>query len=447
MSKTHTYILGINAYDHDVSACLLARRRDRVRHRQGADQRAKSTTPVFTRKWSIIACSAEGITLDDVDLVVRNCYVLPVEDMERRLIYQDMPGIHGRRRSACKRTKNPLFRSKSDKVVTVSHHLAHAYSAFAVCPFKEGVVMVVDGVGSYAADIAEAGQLTDNRQSARARVGELLPVRGLETRDAEEGLARTRSRISQRRILQHEGPRRALQPGLELHLRRLEQMRRSDGPRALRTRRPDQAAGRLRERRRSTFREWTAAFDQPYLPEGDRKWESSPAMQHWQDLAWRVQDDTERVLIERAIWLRETTGAKNLCIAGGVGAQLRRQRQDRARGRLRQCLDSARGRRRRHRHRLRLLRPPRHPEEAAQLRHGARLSRRAVQRAEAVQPRPNKWLVTRQDVQRAEATTSTAETAKVLAEGKSSAGFRAAPSSARARSAIAASSPTRARPR
>jgi carbamoyltransferase len=41
-------------------------------------------------------------------------------------------------------------------------------------------------------------------------------------------------------------------------------------------------------------------------------------MQHWKDLAWRVQDDTERVLIERAVWLRETTGAKNLCISGGV---------------------------------------------------------------------------------------------------------------------------------
>ena len=41
-------------------------------------------------------------------------------------------------------------------------------------------------------------------------------------------------------------------------------------------------------------------------------------MQHWEDLAWQVQDDTERVLLERAIWLRETTGAKNLCIAGGV---------------------------------------------------------------------------------------------------------------------------------
>ena len=41
-------------------------------------------------------------------------------------------------------------------------------------------------------------------------------------------------------------------------------------------------------------------------------------MRHWEDLAWRVQDDTENVLLARARWLRETTGAKNLTIAGGV---------------------------------------------------------------------------------------------------------------------------------
>ena len=40
--------------------------------------------------------------------------------------------------------KHPLYLSKSDKVMTVSHHLAHAYSAFAASPFKEGVIMVVD---------------------------------------------------------------------------------------------------------------------------------------------------------------------------------------------------------------------------------------------------------------------------------------------------------------
>jgi len=41
-------------------------------------------------------------------------------------------------------------------------------------------------------------------------------------------------------------------------------------------------------------------------------------MRHWEDLARQVQEDTEQVLLERAIWLRETTGARNLCMAGGV---------------------------------------------------------------------------------------------------------------------------------
>src|SRR5436853_7094073 len=46
--------------------------------------------------------------------------------------------------------------------------------------------------------------------------------------------------------------------------------------------------------------------------------EGSPSMRHWEDLAWRLQYDTENVLLARTRWLRETTGAKNLCIAGGV---------------------------------------------------------------------------------------------------------------------------------
>ena len=88
--------------------------------------------------------NAEGITIDDLDLVVRNCYVLPAEDLEVRMIYQG--DIVDRERAQA--SKSPLYLPKSNKVMTVSHHLAHAYSAFAVCPFDEGVVMVVDGVGS-----------------------------------------------------------------------------------------------------------------------------------------------------------------------------------------------------------------------------------------------------------------------------------------------------------
>jgi carbamoyltransferase len=65
--------------------------------------------------------------------------------------------------------------------------------------------------------------------------------------------------------------------------------------------------------------DWGAEFNKPYLLDAGQDWEKSPSMQHWKDLAWRVQDDTETVLLHRARWLRETTGSRNLCIAGGVG--------------------------------------------------------------------------------------------------------------------------------
>ena len=154
MSKS-TYILGINAYDHDVSACLLRdgaiayaiekERITREKHAGGFFQEAVD-----------YCLNAEGITLDDVDLVVRNCYVLPVEELEMRLRYQGAC----RRTSARKPSKSALF-MQIQQGSTVSHHLAHAYSAFTVCPFEDGVVMVVDGVGSYSSDIREPDQLTD----------------------------------------------------------------------------------------------------------------------------------------------------------------------------------------------------------------------------------------------------------------------------------------------
>jgi carbamoyltransferase len=63
---------------------------------------------------------------------------------------------------------------------------------------------------------------------------------------------------------------------------------------------------------------WDAAFNKPWTPDGVKSWEGSPAMQHWEDVAWRAQHDAEEVLLARARWLRETTGARNLCLAGGV---------------------------------------------------------------------------------------------------------------------------------
>src|SRR5258708_17167701 len=92
MSKKHTYVLGLNTYDHDVSACLLRdgaiayaiakERVNRIKHASG-----------FYREVIDYCLEAEGITLDDVDLIVRNCYIMPVGEMEERLVYFDAPGF------------------------------------------------------------------------------------------------------------------------------------------------------------------------------------------------------------------------------------------------------------------------------------------------------------------------------------------------------------------
>jgi carbamoyltransferase len=315
MARNHTYVLGINAYDHDVSACLLRdgeiafainkERLTRKKHDGG-----------FYQKVVDYCLAAEGISLDDIDLVVRNCYVLPVDDLELRIMSQYLPEVlDDQERIQAKR--HPLYLSKSNKVVTVSHHLAHAYSAFATCPFNEGVVMVVDGVGNYSSDVTEPGQLTDN-VNPLARESEsyykfdgsrietlkkiwLRPVRGFLSDEFYfmPGLGALYSRVSiyifahwnkcgEVMGLAPYGRPNALKPLLEM--------------------RGDEV----------DIPEWGVEFDKPFLPEQEPDWEASSSMQHWKDVAWRVQDDAETLLLKRAIWLRETTGAKNLCMAGGV---------------------------------------------------------------------------------------------------------------------------------
>ncbi len=315
MSKKHIYVLGINAYDHDVSACLL--RDGEIAYAIAKERitRKKHDTG-FYQKVVDYCLAAEGISLDDVDLVVRNCYVLPVEDLEIRMVSQDVPEVmdDGERTQA---EKNPLYLSKSHKVVTVSHHLAHAYSAFAACPFNEGAVMVVDGVGNYSSDITEPGQLTEN-VNPLAREAEsyykfdgtkietlkkvwLKPVRGFLSDEFYymPGLGALYSRVSiyifghwnkcgEVMGLAPYGRADATKPLLEIR----------DGE--------------------VDVPEWGVEFNKPFLPEREPNWEESPSMQHWKDVAWRVQDDAEKLLLSRAIWLREASGAKNLCIAGGV---------------------------------------------------------------------------------------------------------------------------------
>jgi len=314
MPKQHTYVLGLNTYDHDVSACLL---------RDGAIAFAIAKERITREKHAsgfygevIDYClGAEGITLDDVDLIVRNCYILPVPEMEERLVYQDMPAFlpeHERTGAS----KHPLYLSRSDKVVSISHHLAHAYSAFAVSPFEEGVVMVVDGVGSYRSDVVEPYPSTD-AATPLARESEsyykfsgskieclkkvwMEPDRGFLSDEFYNmpGLGALYSRASTYVFGDWNkcGELMGLAPyGRKEQVKHLLEL--NDG--------------------KLHVPHWTTDLKQPYVMDSGN-WERSQAMRHWEDVAWRVQDDTENVLLARARWLRESTGAKNLSMAGGV---------------------------------------------------------------------------------------------------------------------------------
>src|SRR5437764_10751228 len=299
MPKKHTYVLGLNTYDHDVSACLL--RDGAIAFAIGKERLTREKHAGGFYKEVIDYClEAEGITLDDVDLVVRNCYIMPVPELEERLTYQDMPGFlpPPEREQA---EQHPIFRAASDKVVSISHHLAHAYSAFAASPFAEGVVMIVDGVGSYRSDVMEsfppsdvATPLARESESYYKFKGSTLeclkkvfmePDRGFLSDEFYNmpGLGALYSRASTyifgdwnkcgelmgpAPYGRHEQIKPLMQiEGNELHVPR-----------------------------------WSGEFAQPYVAESGTKWDTSPAMRHWEDLAWRTQDDTENVLLARARW-------------------------------------------------------------------------------------------------------------------------------------------------
>ena len=314
MPKKHIYVLGLNTYDHDVSACLL--RDGAIAYAIGKERltREKHATG-FYQEVIDYCLEAEGIALADVDLVVRNCYIMPVPDMEERLTYQDMPGFLPPPERA-QAEQHPYFRSNSDKVVSISHHLAHAYSAFAASPFEEGAVMIVDGVGSYRADAMEELPADDTGN----------PL----ARESESYYGFSGARLDCLKKVWLEPSRGMLNeefysmPGLGALYSRASTYVFGDWNKC------GELMGLAPYGRRDRFRHlleiengelrvpsWNAEFKQPYLV-GTGDWEKSSSMPHWEDLAWRVQDDTENVLLARARWLRETTGAKNLCLAGGV---------------------------------------------------------------------------------------------------------------------------------
>lgn len=315
MSSKPDYVLGINAYDHDVSVCLLRDGEIACAISKERINRDKHSAGFY--KIAVDYClEAEGIKLDDVGLVVRDSYVLPVGEIEVRLLHQAVPFyLEDKEREEA--PKYPLYRGQPPKVVDVSHHLAHAYSAFAACPFEEGVVMIVDGVGGYRADAMEPIPPEDETHPLARESESYYSFKGSELTTLKKiWMGPTRGFLSDEFYNM---------PGLGAYYSRGSSYVFNDwnkcgelmglAPYGRPNKIPPLVAMDGQELR---ILEWPTEFNRPWLSEGSKDWEKSASVKHWQDLAWRVQDDAEQVLLSRAKWLREKTGAKNLVLAGGV---------------------------------------------------------------------------------------------------------------------------------
>ena len=129
MAKNGTpiYVLG-TGLSHDGSACLLKdghicvavekERITRQKHAGGNDSTA------------IQYClDAEGISINDLALVVQNANF-------------------GMFKHGNKWWEGPRLINDTVPVVTISHHLAHAYSAIGTSQFTEAAVIIIDGCGS-----------------------------------------------------------------------------------------------------------------------------------------------------------------------------------------------------------------------------------------------------------------------------------------------------------
>lgn len=134
------YVLG-TGLSHDGSACLLKDGKIVVAIEKERITRVKHDG--MNDSIAIKYClDAEGITLNDIDLVVQNANFGSFE------FGNDF--FSGKR----------FFGDTDIPIVTISHHLAHAYNAIGTSPFKDTAVLVIDGCGSLADDCMDIGNST-----------------------------------------------------------------------------------------------------------------------------------------------------------------------------------------------------------------------------------------------------------------------------------------------
>jgi len=313
------YILGLSCYYHDSAASLL-KNGEIIAAAQEERFSRKKHDPNFPTHAVLYCLKSQGITLSDVSHIVY--YEKPLLTFERLLeTYLGAAPRGGRSFIASMQVwlKEKLFLKadlkKNLKQVQDSfgtdlnhipsllfseHHLSHAAAAFYPSPFEESVILCMDGVGEWATTSAWVGNGND-----------IKPIWEISFPHSLGLLYSAFTYYCGFKVNSGEYKLMGLAPyGDPLYVDKIKNNLidiKEDG-----TFNIDISYFKFHRGFRMTGRKFHKLFGRP-----PRKGETELTQFHM-DLAASIQVVTEEIVLKLARSLREETGIKNLCLAGGV---------------------------------------------------------------------------------------------------------------------------------
>ncbi|MFB8033709.1 carbamoyltransferase [Streptomyces sp. NPDC056004] len=283
-------MLGLGGSHHDFGACLVEDGRIVSAVEEERLTRKKVGYGLGPRLQRCLAAdyvlNEAGITLDDVDRVVANDFLSPVYTLRFK-----------------------------DRVEYIGHHLSHAASTFYTSPFEEAAVLVMDGRGS---ERTVGG--TRQAETITSYTGD---AHGLKPLHAVWGEIAAGARRADDQCADSVGSMYELVAKC-IGLTTVGGVGASGKAMGLapygRSRYVEELAGfyRLRD---GDFRQSVAQQHELarfIAGELSRAGSEGAADEIRADFAFAVQEHTERIVLETARRLHERTGARRLCLAGGV---------------------------------------------------------------------------------------------------------------------------------
>ncbi len=157
-------VLGLNKYSHDVTLCAADATSGKVLFAMSKERLSRKKHHSGNVASLVETCLDQlELDIDNIEKVVVNNHHHRVMHLERNIDHLEWEtglGINGGSEGGYTDEENLL----SDAMqMEMSHHLAHAYSAAAQCPFDEGLVVVMDGMGETYRTMRAAKEANDER--------------------------------------------------------------------------------------------------------------------------------------------------------------------------------------------------------------------------------------------------------------------------------------------